>query len=202
MDRSDFVGYWVTWPYDFSNERAEYELREDGRFEARISDEDGSVEASARGTWDIVEGALEWTYESMKGPGKKPRRPERDKILYAERDRFTILTSDGEQENLSRGVPCACTSTNFDLEEVQPFLERLAGLIDEGFGAREVAALAEQIKALDVETRFQAVFPITFQSAPCPLYVGVTMDDVDAPDICFSTAADLVLKIDDEINKL
>jgi hypothetical protein len=90
---------------------------------------------------------------------------------------------------------------NFDFEGVKPFLERLVPLVTSGFGSGEVASLLAKIEALEPDQRLQTVFPIAFHGGVCPLYVGVFMDDVDAPDICFSGPAELAQLIDGEMKK-
>jgi hypothetical protein len=113
-----------------------------------------------------------------------------------------ILEGKGPQSTAYwRGVPSDDTSTNFDLEEVQPFLGRLRRLVDEGFAAEQIASAMTKIKNLQPQTREQIVFPIVFRGAASPFYLGVYMDDVDAPDICFSGPVELVRQIDDDIKK-
>lgn len=67
-----------------------------------------------------------------------------------------------------RGVPCDDTSTNFDLDEMRPFLKKLVNLIDAGFADREVAEAMRKIRSLKVEKRLQLIFQITFRGGDCP----------------------------------
>jgi hypothetical protein len=200
MTRKDLSGLWISWPYWFGHNRGEFHLLRDGRFEQTLFDSGRNVEVSAVGAWDIIGDVLQWTYESCKGV-PRPRRPERDKILEVEKNRFVLLGSSGVPTEHWRGVPCDDTSTNFDLDEVQPFLKRLVKLIDAGFGSREITGVMKKIRKLEPEKRLQMVFPITFRDALCPFYLGVFMDDVEAPDICFSGPVEFVRLIDDEIKK-
>jgi hypothetical protein len=202
MNRKQFVGCWIGWPYPFCDARAEQHLHEDGRFEAKIiADERLKINCRMTGKWDLINGAIQWTYESAKKV-RKPRRPQLDKVLSLEENRFVIIEGKGPgKTEYWRGVPCDDTSANFDLDEVKPFLERLAKFIDTGFTADEIASLMAKIQNLEPEKRLQMVFPITFQGIVSPFYLGVFMDDVAAPDICFSGAVEFVRHIDDEIKK-
>lgn len=200
MTRKDFVGLWIGWPYHFGDNRSEFHLLRDGRFEQTLFDSGRKVSVSAVGTWDVIGDVLQWTYESCKG-APRPRRPERDKILEVEENRFVLLGSSEVPQELWRGVPCDDTSTNFDLDEVQAFLKLLVKFVGAGFGSREITSVMKQIRKLEPEKRLQMVFPITFRGALCPFYLGVFMDDVEAPDICFSGPVGFVRKIDDEIKK-
>jgi hypothetical protein len=85
-DKSKLCGSWITWPYGFSHDRGEFDLHEDGTFAVKMIHEGGQVFASAQGRWDIVECALQWTYQSCKGFAR-PRRPEWDKIISVEQRR-------------------------------------------------------------------------------------------------------------------
>jgi hypothetical protein len=200
MDRKQFVGYWIGWPYPFCDARAEQQLHEDGRFEAKIiADERLKSNCSTTGEWDLIDEAIQWTYESAKKV-RKPRRPQLDKVLALEENRFVILEGKGPAKTeYWRGVPCDDTSTNFGIDEVRPFLDRLVKFIDAGFGAGEIASVMAKIQKLEVHERSQMVFSITLQGVVSPFYLGVFMDDVEAPDICFSGPADFVKHIDDEI---
>jgi len=200
MTRKDFFGLWISWPYSFGDNRGEFHLMKDGRFEVAMFDSGRKVSASATGTWDVIGDVLQWTYESTKG-FPRPRRPERDKIVEVGENRFVLLGSSEVPTEHWRGVPCDDTSTNFDLDEVQPFLKRLAKFVDAGFGTREISTAMKRIRNLEPEKRLQMTFPITFRDTRCPFYLGVFMDDVEAPDICFSGPVELVRLIDDEIKK-
>ena len=202
MNRKQFVGYWVGWPYPFCDARAEQQLHDDGRFEAKIiADERLKINCSTTGKWDFIDGALQWTYQSAKKV-RKPRRPQIDKVLAVDETRFVIQEGKGPAKTeYWRGVPCDDTSTNFDLDGVQPFLERLVEFIEAGLGAAEISGLMTKIQKLGVHERLQRVFSITFRGVVSPFYLGVFLDDVEAPDICFSGPAEFVRQIDKEIEK-
>ena len=201
MTKNQFVGHWICWPYTFSDSRSEQTLYEDGRFEGMLVDETLKLNFSAKGNWDLVDGAIQWTYGSAKG-GKKPRRPQLDKVMLLEENHFVIMEGKGPATTEHwRGVPCDDTSTNFDLDEVRPFLRKLAGYIDEGFADPEITGLMKKIRNLGVHQRLQTIFPIKFQGVANPLYIGVFMDDTDAPDISFSAPIELIKKIECEIEK-
>jgi hypothetical protein len=203
MNRNHFIGYWIGWPFPSCDARAEQHLREDGRFEAKIiADERLKINCSAIGKWELIGGAIQWTYESAKKV-RKPRRPQLDKVLVQEENRFVVLEGKGPKETeYWRGVPCDDTSTNFDLDQVQPLLERLVRHVDAGFAADEIACVMAKLQVLELEKRLRMIFPITFRGVVSPFYLGVFMDDVEAPDICFSGPVEFVKRIDDEIKKL
>jgi hypothetical protein len=202
MDRKQFIGYWVGWPYHFCDARAEQELHADGRFEAKIvSDERLKIGCHVAGKWDVVADALQWSYESAKGT-RRPRRPQLDPILSLEPNRFVIQEGKGPaQTEYWRSVPSHDTSTNFDLDEVRPFLKTIAGFIEAGFGSKEIADAIKKIQKVEIKKRIQAVYPIIWHDAPAALYLGVLMHDIDAADVCFSGPVELVRRIEEEIDQ-
>src|SRR5262245_35473504 len=123
MTRTQFVGHWVAWPYSYSSTRCEFDLFKDGRFEAAFF-EGNQVDGSAEGTWNLIDDAIQWTYTSCKKL-PRPRRPQVDKILEEDTNRFVLLERSGNKTELWRSVPCAETSTNFDTKQVRPFLQRI-----------------------------------------------------------------------------
>lgn len=93
------------------------------------------------------------------------------------------------------------SSMNFDLENVRPFLQRVASLIDAGFGAAEidrVVSLAENMAHDDEQT---IEFQIKYHGTPSPFRIGIFMDDIDAPDMYFFGPASLATQIDAEMEK-
>ncbi len=168
MTRNDLAGLWITWPYSFSDTRGEFDLQKNGRFKVVLFNSGrDDVSASAEGSWDVIGDVLQWTYEITKG-FPRPRRPERDKILKLEKDLLVLLGSSEIPTSHWRGVPCDDTSTNFDLDEMRPFLKKLVNLIDAGFADREVAEAMRKIRSLKVEKRLQLIFQITFRGGDCP----------------------------------
>ena len=190
-----FVGRWVTWTED---NRFEQELYEDGTFEGLIFDEEDTICHAVIGTWEIDGDTMCWRYK--KGG---PKGVDKDKIVHVGAGRFSLKSRKGDHTDWHRGIKGSGeTSTNFDLEEVRPFLKRLSALVPSGFGASRVTALAKEIKKLKRERTRQFVFPITFEGAAALLGVRVFMDDVGSPDIYFYAPLKLVRQIDREIERL
>ena len=89
-------------------------------------------------------------------------------------------------------------STNFDLENVEPFLERVASHVD-GFEPAEVTALATEISAMSISDEKTWEFSVTYNGQEVPLHVRAFMDDIEAPDLFFFTTPELAEVINSEI---
>lgn len=89
-------------------------------------------------------------------------------------------------------------SMNFDFENVQPFLARMAKHIESGFTDAEVKTVAEFIAKTEVESERELTLTVVVDGQTTPLVIRVFMDDIDAPDIYFFTSADLAATIDSE----
>jgi len=93
------------------------------------------------------------------------------------------------------------SSSNFDIENVRPFLERVSRLIESGFGETEILQVCAVIDAMEHDEEKEREFPIGYAGIACHLRVGIFMDEVDTPDIHFFTTPELALQIDDEMEK-
>ena len=80
-------------------------------------------------------------------------------------------------------------STNFDAENVEPFLRRIVPHIEAGFGDNEIRRVTQLIEGMDVNDEEQLVFKIRYSGAPSDFKVGVFMDDIDAPEYFFAPPA-------------
>ena len=90
-------------------------------------------------------------------------------------------------------------SMNFDIENVEPFLRRVAQLID-GFGSNEVASVMSDIRRMNVDDEHDWMFAVTYDGRSIPLVLRVFMDDIDAPDLYFfTTSAELASRLQDEM---
>ena len=92
------------------------------------------------------------------------------------------------------------SSMNFDDETLRPFLERISGLIDGGFGSTEIDQVVTTSKSMELDEERDLEFKINFQGAESPFIVRIFMDDIDAPDVAFFGPEDLAEKIDDEMD--
>ena len=89
-------------------------------------------------------------------------------------------------------------SMNFDLENVQPFLVRIAQHIDTGFTDAEIKTVAEFVANTEVEDERETNLSVVVGGQTTPLIIRAFMDDINAPDLYFFTSADLAAKIDSE----
>ncbi|TWU50708.1 hypothetical protein Poly51_40010 [Rubripirellula tenax] len=90
------------------------------------------------------------------------------------------------------------SSMNFDLENVQPFLLRIAKHIESGFTDAEIKTVAEFVANTDVEDEREMTLSVVADGQSTPLVIRAFMDDIDAPDLYFFTSANLAAKIDAE----
>ena len=86
-------------------------------------------------------------------------------------------------------------SMNFDSDLVEPFLQRVSTLVT-GFGAKEIAEVAQMIAELEVEDERELRFEVSDEGCWILLRVRVFMDDVDAPDLHFFTTPELAKEIE------
>jgi hypothetical protein len=86
-------------------------------------------------------------------------------------------------------------SMNFDSDLVEPFLQRVSTLVT-GFGAKEIAEVAQMIAELEVDDERELRFEVSDEGCWILLRVRVFMDDVDAPDLHFFTTPELAKEIE------
>ncbi len=195
-----FIGRWVSWEL---GARVEQELFDDGRFEGAIFEEDGNVFGSAKGTWNLNGDTIQWRYTSATENLPVPKGLEIDKITHLDDFSFSVQPLRGKRTHWHyRLTESRETSTNFDLEEVQPFLKRIAALVDSGFGPSEIDGLMKKAKKLKPDQSCYFTFLVVSDGTASPLRIRVFMDDVDAPDIYLYASKKLANQIDDEIKKL
>ena len=89
-------------------------------------------------------------------------------------------------------------SMNFDCEEVGPFLERLTSKLCI-LQAGDIDRLAREIAAVPVQRVGRWQFDVVYNQRHVPLEVRAAMEDVNAPDVYFFTAADLADQIQAEM---
>jgi hypothetical protein len=92
-------------------------------------------------------------------------------------------------------------SANFDLENVQPFLERLKPLIESGFSDKEILQLQKSVASMEVDEEKDFEFQIKYNGQSSALKIHVFMDDIESPDIAFFAVPELADKIDEEIQR-
>ena len=92
-------------------------------------------------------------------------------------------------------------SMGFDTSGVRPFLERLEDLLEDGFGDPEIQDLMEIIDSLAVDDETEVRYDVVFAGEGLPLRIKILMNDIDSPDITFSTHADLADRIQEEMHE-
>jgi len=90
------------------------------------------------------------------------------------------------------------TSMNFDLDNVRPFLERLARLVPSGFRQSDIDRVVSFVASTSANQERDMRVELIIDGTATPLIVRVFMDDIDAPDLYFITTQKLVTKIEDE----
>src|ERR1051325_1603638 len=185
FDRNKFSGDWISFPYPWGNAYVNYSISEEGRFEATMIDDGGSVCVRAKGTWELIGDAIQWTYESLKG-APRPRKPELNTVLRADEKGFTIREKSGAVSEFSRPVPSKTISATFALAEIRPFLERLIQPIDGGFATREIDSLMQTVNALGSVKSQKRVFKITFQGFVSPLCIEMSIGKDKTVVVTFS----------------
>ena len=93
------------------------------------------------------------------------------------------------------------SSMNFDMENLEPFLQRVASLISEGFGQAEVSQIVGNAQAMVIDQEKSQEFTIQFDGKQSPFGGTIVMDDIDAPDAYFFSPPDLAIKIDEQMDK-
>ena len=85
-------------------------------------------------------------------------------------------------------------STNLDMGDLNPTLEKLAECVDAGFGHMEIA----EVVGVAEETRHDQTkvfrFPVTAQEQGSELWVVVFMDDIDSPDLYVFARPEIIEK--------
>lgn len=92
-------------------------------------------------------------------------------------------------------------STNFDTENVAPFLQRIAPHIESGFAEPEISRVLKLIEAMEVDDEKQLTFKIRYAGEPSDFKIGVFLDDIDAPDLYFFAPAGLCKHLSAEMEK-
>jgi hypothetical protein len=91
------------------------------------------------------------------------------------------------------------SSMNFDLDNVKPFLHRVADLIQSGFGEPEIAQIIALAEGMEHDDEQELIFKIRHQGNAAELRVRIFMDDIAAPDLYFFSPPALAEKISAEL---
>jgi hypothetical protein len=93
------------------------------------------------------------------------------------------------------------SSSSFDMENLEPFLQRVMKLIPQGFTLREVSQVIEMAKTMAHEEEKEIEFKIQFAGQPSIFKVRIFMDDVDTADTYFFSPSGLATRIDAEMEQ-
>lgn len=89
-------------------------------------------------------------------------------------------------------------STNFDLENVRPFLLRVSKRV-EGFGTAEIDTVVREITEMPVDGEREWHFEVEHEGTHVSLHIRVFMDDLETPDVYFFTSPELAASIQSEM---
>jgi|SRR5215469_16127607 len=93
------------------------------------------------------------------------------------------------------------SSTNFDLENVRPFLQRISPLIESGFGDVQIEQVCQLAQRMEIDATEELRFPIRFAGKDTFICISIFMDDIESPDIYFFSPPALAAQIDAEMQK-
>lgn len=107
-------------------------------------------------------------------------------------------SSDVDESPRSSSGELREASMNFDLEQLEPFLNRVRGLVV-GLSSSDVASVARGAAGMKVGQEREWTFEVTCDGVRVPLRVHVVMDDIDAPDLAIFTSGPLAARINGEM---
>jgi hypothetical protein len=102
---------------------------------------------------------------------------------------------------LSLPAELAEASTNFDLDDLPPFLTRVSRLVEAGFGRREIDRLLRLVGRLDHDEEGGREFIVRRNGQSVIMRISFFMDDVAAPDTYVFTTPDLAAAIQQEMRR-
>lgn len=92
-------------------------------------------------------------------------------------------------------------STALDAEQLRPFLERVAGLVDEGFSGPEIDGIMHMVKGLGVGEQRELICNVVYGGVPSVVHTIVFLDDVEAADVSFFCSPPLAEAIAREMQR-
>jgi len=87
-------------------------------------------------------------------------------------------------------------STNLDMEDLEPTLQKLARCIDGGFGKQDIAEVAGVVDEMKPDQTRAFRFPVTAGGHETELWVVAFMDDIDSPDVAVYSRPDVIEKFE------
>jgi hypothetical protein len=92
------------------------------------------------------------------------------------------------------------TSGNFEVEQLQQFLQRVKTLIDSGFTEDEILQVQRAAESMPIDSSKRLEFPIHFKGTGATLVITLFMDETEFPEVSFLTHPDLAEAIDQQMN--
>ena len=92
------------------------------------------------------------------------------------------------------------TSGNFEVEQLQQFLQRVKPLIDSGFAEDEILQVQTTAESMPIDSSKRLEFPIDFKGTGTALKITLFMDETEFPEVSFLTHPELAEAIDQQMN--
>jgi hypothetical protein len=100
-----------------------------------------------------------------------------------------------------RVAPLQESSTDFGVENLRPFLERVAPYIEAGFGEAEINRVVALANIMAVQEEQNLEFAIRYDAQAAVMTVRLFMDDIACPSVYFFSPPKLAEQIDREIQR-
>jgi hypothetical protein len=98
-----------------------------------------------------------------------------------------------------KGIPRGLEewSTNLDMDGLAPTLQRIAKIIDGGFGDIEIAEISAVVEQMRQDQTKAFRFPIKRSGQSSDLFVVIFMDDIESPDLAIYGEPELIRKFEE-----
>ena len=116
---------------------------------------------------------------------------------WLEREPFS---ADNSAEWPESGPELHESSTDFHPEELGLFLQRVSGLVQKGFSAREVTHVAQLASSLRHNDERMLDYEVTFEGRRIPLKITLFKGDVTSVGVAFFTSKNLARHLDQQID--
>ena len=90
-------------------------------------------------------------------------------------------------------------SSNFEGDDIVPLFRRIATLIDEGFGEKQIDEIRALASSLEVDEEKELAFRISYRRTKTQARVGILMSDIDSPDVTIRTSPELASRIQEQM---
>ena len=93
------------------------------------------------------------------------------------------------------------TSGNFEIEQLQHFLQRVKTLVDSGFGESEILQVQTVAESMPIDSSKRLEFPVDFKGSATSLGIALFMDETEFPEVTFLTHPELAETIDRQMTR-